>query len=78
MLMGCRGAGARGPPRLGEPPLPALPGAWGSGVRDRPWDRPLQGICSDGILAVKSRNRISNASNVLGNMIIQALTIFWF
>lgn len=74
MLMGCRGAGARGPPRLGEPLLPALPGAWGAGV----WDGPLQGICSDGILAVKSRNRISNASNVLGNMIIQALTIFWF
>lgn len=36
MLMGGRGAGARQPPRLGEPPPPVLPAAWGAGRWDGP------------------------------------------
>lgn len=40
MLMGGLGAGPGQPPRLGEPPPPALLGAWGA----RLWAGPLLGI----------------------------------
>lgn len=72
MLMGGLGAGARQPPRLGEPPPPMLPAAWGA----RRWDGPWQGICSAEILAVNATNTITNASKDFGNAKIQPRTDF--
>lgn len=62
MLMGCLGAAARGAPRLGEPPLPARPGAWGAGA----WDSPLPGTGSGGTLGVNPTDTESSATGPPG------------
>lgn len=53
--MGGRGAGPGWPPRLGEPPPPTLPGAWGP----RLWAGPLLAIL------VSSANKITKVSKDL-------------
>lgn len=72
MLMGGRGAGARQPPRLGEPPPPVLPAAWGAGR----WDGTWQGVCRAEILAVNTTNTITDHRCFSGNVKIQQRTAF--